>query len=65
MFMKALKLSAKVAAAIIFVEDDTQDNEQLEQLTVGYGHIVADGEHMTNQEAEQAQSRGELYDVYH
>ena len=29
------------------------------------GNTIADGEHMTRQEAEDAQARGELYDIYY
>lgn len=46
-------------------ETDSKTNEQLEQLDDGMGNIIADGEHMTREEAKDAQARGELYDTYH
>ena len=39
-------------------------NEQLDKLDDGMGNVIADGEHMTREEAEDAQARGELYDTY-
>ena len=51
----------------IFTADDqsSTENEQLDKLDDGMGNIFADGEHMTRQEAEDAQARGELYDTYY
>ncbi|MCU4676396.1 hypothetical protein N7931_12230 [Catenovulum sp. 2E275] len=51
----------------IFTADDqsSKANEQLDKLDDGMGNIIADGEHMTLEEAEDAQSRGELYDTYY
>lgn len=51
----------------IFTSDEqpSKENEQLEQLSDGMGNIVADGEFMSREEAEDAHSRGELYDTYH
>ena len=45
-------------------EESSNENEQLDQLNDGMGNIIADGEHMTRQEAEDAQARGEFYDTY-
>lgn len=51
----------------IFTADDqsSTENEKLDKLDDGMGNIIADGEHMTRQEAEDAQARGELYDTYY
>ncbi len=50
----------------IFTADDqsSTESEQLDKLDDGMGNIIADGEHMTRQEAEDAQARGELYDTH-
>jgi len=34
-------------------------------LNDGMGNIIADGEFMSREEAEDAHSRGELYDTYY
>lgn len=51
----------------LFNADDqsSKANEQLDKLDDGMGNIIADGEHMTREEAEDAQARGELYDTYY
>lgn len=51
----------------VFTSDDQSSNanEQLDQLNDGMGNIIADGEFMSREEAEDAQSRGELYDTYY
>lgn len=51
----------------IFISDEqsSKESEQLEQLNDGMGNIIADGEFMSREEAEDAQSRGELYDTYY
>ena len=51
----------------IFTSDEqsSKENEQLDQLNDGMGNIIADGEFMSHAEAEDAQSRGELYDTYY
>ncbi|MCG7653537.1 hypothetical protein MHN00_08230 [Alteromonas sp. Cnat2-8] len=47
-------------------DDESSDkNDQLDQLDDGMGNIIADGKHMSRQEAEDAQARGELYDTYY
>ncbi|WP_337880898.1 hypothetical protein [Rheinheimera sp.] len=42
-----------------------EKNDQLDQMDDGMGNVIADGEHMTRAEAEDAQARGELYDTYY
>ncbi|MBC3767455.1 hypothetical protein H8B19_16375 [Neptunicella marina] len=77
MFGKILKTSAQFAAgmavAMIFDEDgngnplprsNSSDEDQLDMLDDGTGNVIADGEYMSRQEAEEAQSRGELYDTF-
>ncbi|WP_345863025.1 hypothetical protein [Shewanella algae] len=66
MFGKILKATAVVGLTVldVMLSDSDEDKRQLEQLDDGMGNIIADGEHMTRQEAEDAQSRGELYDTY-
>ncbi|MEI8617379.1 hypothetical protein P4S63_08820 [Pseudoalteromonas sp. B193] len=51
----------------IFTSDEqsSKESEQLEQLNDGMGNIIADDEFMSREEAEDAQSRGELYDTYY
>ncbi|WP_438863956.1 hypothetical protein [Neptunicella sp.] len=51
----------------VFTADDesSDKNDQLDQLDDGMGNIIGDGEHMTREEAEDAQARGELYDTYY
>jgi len=51
----------------IFSSDElsSKENEQLDKLNDGMGNIIADGEFMSREEAEDAQSRGELYDTYY
>jgi len=51
----------------IFTSDEqsSKESEQLEQLNDGMGNIIVDGEFMSREEAEDAQSRGELYDTYY
>jgi len=51
----------------IFTSDEQSSNEkeQLDKLNDGMGNIIADDEFMSREEAEDAQSRGELYDTYY
>jgi hypothetical protein len=51
----------------LFTADNnsSDDNSQLDQMNDGMGNIIADGEHMSRSEAEDAQARGELYDTYY
>jgi len=44
---------------------NSEDERQLKGLEDGQGSVFVNGEHMTRQEAEDAQSRGELYDTYY
>ncbi|WP_333973154.1 hypothetical protein [Alteromonas mediterranea] len=53
-----------VSAILGSDEADSQENKQLDKLDDGMGNVIADGEHMTREEAEDAQARGELYDTY-
>jgi hypothetical protein len=51
-----------------FVKSDdntSEDKRQLDGLDDGIGGVFVNGEHMTRQEAEDAQSRGEFYDTYY
>lgn len=67
MWKKALKVTGLVALGVVDVllsVSDEDENDQLDKLDDGFGSIIADGEHMTRQEAEDAQARGELYDTY-
>lgn len=51
----------------LFTADNksSDDNSQIDQMNDGMGNIIADGEHMSRAEAEDAQARGELYDTYY
>ncbi|MCP4588204.1 MULTISPECIES: hypothetical protein [Pseudoalteromonas] len=51
----------------IFTSDEqsSKEKEQLDKLNDGMGNIIADDEFMSREEAEDAQSRGELYDTYY
>ena len=65
MWKKALKVTGLVALGVVDVLLSVSDeNNQLDELDDGMGNIIADGEHMTRQEAEDAQARGEFYDTY-
>ena len=46
-------------------EQSSKENEQLDKLNDGMGNIIVDGEFMSREEAEDAQSRGELYYTYY
>lgn len=65
MWKKALKLTGVVALGVIDIALSSSDeDDQLDELDDGMGNIIADGESMTRTEAEDAKSRGELYDTY-
>ncbi|WP_440874623.1 hypothetical protein [Thalassotalea sp. PLHSN55] len=66
-FLGILVVVVFFVASAFFSYSETVDNEneQLDKLNDGMGNIIADGEHMTSQEAEDAQARGELYDTYY
>jgi len=65
-FLGILAVVALFIVNAIFGNDeaDSQENKQLDKLDDGMGNVIADGEHMTREEAEDAQARGELYDTY-
>lgn len=68
MLSKLLKVAGAVASvgvAVVFVDGDSDDDSQLDSLSDGFGGVIADGDSMTRQEAEQAQDRGELYNTYY
>ena len=62
-----------LAVVVLFVlsaifggdESGSKENEQLDKLGDGMGNVIADGEHMSREEAEVVQARGELYDTYY
>ena len=65
MWKKALKVTGLVALGVVDVLLSVSDeDDQLDELDDGMGNIIADGEHMTRAEAEDAKARGELYDTY-
>ena len=65
-FLGILTVVVLFIVSAIFGSDeaDSQENKQLDKLDDGMGNVIADGEHMTREEAEDAQARGELYDTY-
>jgi hypothetical protein len=65
-FLGILVVVALFVTSAFFSCSETveNENEQLDKLDDGMGNIIADGEHMTRAEAEDAQARGELYDTY-
>ena len=65
-FLGILVVVAFFVASAFFSCSETAKNEseQLDKLDDGMGNIIADGEHMTRAEAEDAKARGELYDTY-
>jgi hypothetical protein len=70
MFTSALKFTGKIlleSVDEVFFGDteDKKTNSQLDQLNDGFGNIIADNNDMTWQEAETAQSLGEMYDTYY
>ncbi len=65
MWKKALKVTGLVALGVVDVLlSVSEENDQLDELEDGMGNIIADGGHMTRQEAKDAQARGEFYDTY-
>lgn len=66
-FLGILVVVALFVASAFFSFSETveNENEQLDKLDDGMGNIIADGEEMTREEAEDAQARGELYDTYY
>jgi hypothetical protein len=70
MFTSALKFTGKIfleSVDEVFFGNtkDKKTNSQLDQLNDGFGNIIADNNDMTWQEAETAQSLGEMYDTYY
>ncbi|WP_414829984.1 hypothetical protein [Alteromonas sp. H39] len=65
-FLGILAIVALFVVSAFFGSDEanSKENEQLDKLDDGMSNIIADGEHMTRDEAEDAQARGELYDTY-
>lgn len=65
-FLGILAVVALFVVSAFFGSDgtDSKENEQLDKLDDGMGNVIADGEYMTREEAEDAQARGELYDTY-
>ena len=69
MFTSALKFTGKIfleSVDEVFFGNtkDKKTNSQLDQLNDGFCNIIADND-MTWQEAETAQSLGEMYDTYY
>lgn len=70
MFTSALKFTGKIfleSVDEVFFGNtkDKKTNSQLDQLNDGFGNIITDNNDMTWQEAETAQSLGEMYDTYY
>lgn len=70
MLGKVLKVTGLVALGALEVilsvsDEDDGDSDQLDMLDDGMGNIIADGEHMSSSEAENAQALGQLYDTYY
>lgn len=70
MFTSALKFTGKIlleSVDEVFLgnTENKKTNSQLDQLNDGFGNIIADNNDMTWQEAETAQSLGEMYDTYY
>lgn len=70
MFTSGLKFTGKIflesVDEVFFGNtENKKTNSQLDQLNDGLGNIIADNNDMTWQEAETAQSLGEMYDTYY
>lgn len=59
------KVSLAVASAMLDGDSKSDDERQLDMLSDGLGGIVSDDDTVTREEAEVAQSRGELYNTYY
>jgi len=59
MLGKIVKTTLAVAVELVFTEEDDSDQQQMDMLNDGMGNIVADDEHMTEQEAKDVQGRGD------
>ncbi|MCQ8822303.1 hypothetical protein NQT65_19105 [Pseudoalteromonas agarivorans] len=66
-FFGVLAVAVFFLVSFFFGSDDktSEDKRQLDGLDDGIGGVFVNGEHMTRQEAEDAQSRGEFYDTYY
>lgn len=65
MLIKSLSFIAHVVTDLAIANIIDDDEHQLEGLSDGNNSILIDGEYFTQQEAEDMQSRGELYDIYY
>lgn len=70
MLGKVLKVTGLVALGALEVilsvsDEDDSDSDQLDMLDDGMGNIIADGEHMSRSEAQDAQALGQLYDTFY
>ena len=70
MLGKVLKVTGLVALGALEVilsvsDEDDSDSDQLDMLDDGMGNVIADGEHMSRSEAEDAQALGQLYDTFY
>jgi hypothetical protein len=45
--------------------EQSDDERQIENLSDGFGGVFVDDEYLTQQEAEDIQARGELYDTHY
>lgn len=70
MLGKVLKVTGLVAlGALEFIlsvsDENDSDSDQLDMLDDGMGNVIADGEHLSRSEAEDAQALGQLYDIFY
>ena len=70
MLGKVLKVTGLVALGALEVilsvsDEDGSDSDQLDMLDDGMGNVIADGEHMSLSEAEDAQALSKLYDTFY
>jgi len=68
MLGKVLKVTGLVALGTVDVllsGSEDSDSDQLDMLYDGMGNVIADGEHMSRSEAEDAQALGQLYDTFY
>tara|TARA_R110002126_G_scaffold54466_2_gene147439 strand:+ start:1255 stop:1461 length:207 start_codon:yes stop_codon:yes gene_type:complete len=68
MLGKVLKVTGLVALGtldVLLSGSEGNDNDQLDMLDDGMGSVIADGEHMSRSEAEDAQALGQLYDTFY
>ena len=66
-FLGVLAVAVFFLVSFFIGSDDntSEDKRQLDGLDGGIGGVFVNGEHMTRQEAEDAQSRGEFYATYY